>query len=46
MASGRYPLSEISTHQFDLQHVNDAMRAFAGEVESTGVIHVSIRPEV
>lgn len=46
MASGRYPLSEISTHQFDLKHVNEAMRAFAGEVESAGVIHVSIRPEV
>ena len=46
MASGRYPLGEISTHQFDLNHVNEAMRAFAGEEGPTGVIHVSIRPEV
>jgi len=46
MASGRYPLSEISTHQFDLRHVNEAIRAFAGEAEPAGVIHASIRPEV
>jgi|RhiMetdeSRZDD1v2_1073273.scaffolds.fasta_scaffold376083_2 threonine dehydrogenase-like Zn-dependent dehydrogenase len=46
MASGRYPLDEISTHQFDLNHVNEAIRAFAGEEGPPGVIHVSIRPEV
>ena len=46
MASGRYPLGEISTHQFDLNHVNEAMRAFAGEEGPAGVIHVSIRPEL
>jgi threonine dehydrogenase-like Zn-dependent dehydrogenase len=46
MASGRYPLGEISTHQFDLNHVNEAIRAFAGEEGPAGVIHVSIRPEV
>jgi threonine dehydrogenase-like Zn-dependent dehydrogenase len=46
MACGRYPLGEISTHQFDLQHVNEALRAFAGEGEPFGVIHASIRPEL
>ena len=46
MASGRYPLGEISTHQYDLNHVNEAIRAFAGEEGPSGVIHVSIRPEV
>ena len=46
MASGRYPLGEISTHQFDLRHVNEAIRTFAGEEGPEGVIHVSIRPEV
>jgi threonine dehydrogenase-like Zn-dependent dehydrogenase len=46
MASGRYALGEISTHQFDLNHVNEAIRAFAGEAGPPGVIHVSIRPEV
>jgi threonine dehydrogenase-like Zn-dependent dehydrogenase len=45
MASDRYPLGEISTHQFDLNHVNEAMRAFSGEDGPQGVIHVSIRPE-
>ena len=45
MASGKYPLGEIATHQFDLRHVNEAMRTFAGE-EGPGAIHVSIRPEV
>jgi threonine dehydrogenase-like Zn-dependent dehydrogenase len=45
MASGRYPLGEISTHQFDLNHVNEAIRAFAGEAEPQGVIHASIRPQ-
>jgi threonine dehydrogenase-like Zn-dependent dehydrogenase len=44
MASGRYPLGELSTHQFDLHHVNEAIRAFAGEGEPQGVIHASIRP--
>jgi hypothetical protein len=46
MASGRYALGEISTHQFDLNHVNEAIRVFAGEEGPTGVIHVSIRPEI
>jgi threonine dehydrogenase-like Zn-dependent dehydrogenase len=45
MASGSYSLDEIGTHQFDLNHVNEAIRAFAGEA-GPGVIHVSIRPEV
>jgi threonine dehydrogenase-like Zn-dependent dehydrogenase len=46
MASGRYALGEISTHQFDLNHVDEAIRAFAGEAGPSGVIHASIRPEV
>jgi threonine dehydrogenase-like Zn-dependent dehydrogenase len=46
MASRRYPLGEISTHQFDLKHVNEAIRAFAGEEGPGGVIHASIRPEI
>jgi len=46
MASRKYPLGEISTHQFDLSHVNEAIRTFAGEEGPGGAIHVSIRPEV
>ncbi|HET8563297.1 MAG TPA: zinc-binding dehydrogenase [Candidatus Binatia bacterium] len=46
MASGKYPLGEISTHQFDLTHVNEAIRAFAGEEGPEGVIHASVRPEI
>jgi threonine dehydrogenase-like Zn-dependent dehydrogenase len=46
MASGKYSLGEIATHQFDLNHVNEAMRTFAGEEGPAGVIHVSIRPEL
>jgi hypothetical protein len=46
MASGRYPLGEISTHQFDLNHVNEAIRSFSGEEGTTGeVIHASIVPQ-
>ncbi|HWP60708.1 MAG TPA: zinc-binding dehydrogenase [Candidatus Acidoferrales bacterium] len=43
LASGRYPLGEMATHQFDLDHVNEAMRTFIGE-QGEGAIHVSIRP--
>jgi threonine dehydrogenase-like Zn-dependent dehydrogenase len=46
MASRRYALGEISTHQFDLKHVNEAIRAFAGEEGPAGVIHASIRPDL
>ena len=47
MASGRYPLGEISTHQFDLNHVNEAIRSFSGEEGAAGeVIHASIVPQV
>ena len=46
MASGRYALGEIATHQFDLNHVNEAIRTFAGEEGPGGVIHVSISPTV
>ena len=47
MASGRYPLGEISTHQFDLNHVNEAIRSFAGEDGPGGeVIHASIVPQM
>ena len=46
MASRRYPLGAISTHQFDLSHVNEAIRAFAGEEGPEAVIHASIRPQI
>ena len=47
MASGRYPLGEISTHQFGLNHVNEAIRSFAGEDGPGGeVIHASIVPQM
>ncbi len=46
MASGKYPLGEMSTHQFDLNHVDHAIRSFAGEDGSAGeVIHASIVPQ-
>jgi threonine dehydrogenase-like Zn-dependent dehydrogenase len=46
MASGRYPLGKISTHQFDLNHVNEAIRSFAGEEGGGEVTHASILPQV
>jgi threonine dehydrogenase-like Zn-dependent dehydrogenase len=43
IASGKYPLDEISTHTFRLDQVADAIQAVAGE-GAPGAIHVSVIP--
>ncbi|HEV7665932.1 MAG TPA: zinc-binding dehydrogenase, partial [Chloroflexota bacterium] len=43
IASGKYPLSEISTHTFSLDSVAEAIQAVAGE-GAAGAIHVSVIP--
>jgi hypothetical protein len=43
IASGRYPMAEISTHTFGLDGVLDAIEAVAGR-GAPGAIHVSVIP--
>ena len=43
IASGKYPLDEISTHTFSLSQVGEAINAVAGE-GAEGAIHVSVIP--
>jgi threonine dehydrogenase-like Zn-dependent dehydrogenase len=43
LASRRFPLERLTTHEFALDDVDRAIRAVGGEVEE-GVIHVSLLP--
>jgi threonine dehydrogenase-like Zn-dependent dehydrogenase len=43
LASKRFPLDRLTTHEFGLEDVDRAIRAVGGEVEN-GVIHVSLLP--
>jgi threonine dehydrogenase-like Zn-dependent dehydrogenase len=43
LASGRFPLELLTTHEFALHDVDRAIRAVGGEVEE-GVVHVSLLP--
>jgi threonine dehydrogenase-like Zn-dependent dehydrogenase len=43
LASRRFPLEALTTHEFGLADVDRAIRAVGGEVEE-GVIHVSLLP--
>jgi threonine dehydrogenase-like Zn-dependent dehydrogenase len=43
LASKRFPLHLLSTHEYGLADVHTAIRAVGGEVED-GVVHVSLLP--
>jgi threonine dehydrogenase-like Zn-dependent dehydrogenase len=43
MASGRYPIHEVTSHRFTLSQVGWAIRSTAGEGEP-GAVHVSVDP--
>lgn len=43
IASGKYPMEDISTHTFGLSQVDEAIKAVAGE-GAPGAIHVSVIP--
>jgi threonine dehydrogenase-like Zn-dependent dehydrogenase len=43
LASRRFPLERLTTHEFPLHEVDRAIRAVGGEVEE-GVVHVSLLP--
>jgi threonine dehydrogenase-like Zn-dependent dehydrogenase len=43
IASGKYPMEDISTHTFGLGQVDEAIKAVAGE-GAPGAIHVSVIP--
>ncbi len=43
LASKRFPLDRLTTHEFGLEDVDRAIRAVGGELED-GVIHVSLLP--
>jgi threonine dehydrogenase-like Zn-dependent dehydrogenase len=43
LASKRFPLDRLSTHEFGLEDVDTAIRAVGGEV-GDGVVHVSLLP--
>ena len=43
IASGKYPLEEVTSHKFGLGQVDQAIRAVQGEGPA-GVIHVTVDP--
>src|ERR671926_217344 len=42
LASKRFPLHKLSTHEFGLQDVDRAIKAVGGQSDDHGVIHVSL----
>jgi hypothetical protein len=43
LASKRFPLHLLTTHEYPLADADTAIRAVGGEI-ADGVIHVSLRP--
>ena len=43
IASGKYPLNEMCSHDFGLSQVDEAIKATAGK-EIEGAIHVTVNP--